>query len=261
MILRKASKTQKTIAATIAIFIFLVIWQIGTTGTTLGKIIPTPIEVIVGFFTAFVKPIGKNTLLIHFLATLSRFFVGYALAIASGCVLGLLMGWYKRVEAFFRPLFELIRPVPTLAWIPIGIIWFGLGESTKYFLVFIGAFMSITQNAYAGAKSVDKTIVNAAKMLGASDLKLFFTIVIPSSIPMIFAGLHTGLAAGWASVVAAEMVRSSNGIGWIIVMGQVQNNMTQILIGIISIAIIGFGLAIIMRKIEDRLCIWNKRGR
>ena len=102
-------------------------------------------------------------------------------------------GMVSKFEAFTRPLFELVRPIPTLAWIPLVILWCGIGEMAKYVLVFIGAFMSIVQNAYHGAKSVDRTIVNAARMLGCNDRQMFFTIVIPASVPAISAGLQIAL--------------------------------------------------------------------
>ncbi len=258
---RKAAGWQKVVCAAISIAAFLIIWFLGTSGTQLGEVIPTPFEVLVEFFRSFVEPIGRTTMLGHIGITFSRFLVGFLLADILGIALGLTMGWYPRVNAFFGPLFQIIRPIPILAWIPLGIIWFGLGETTKYFIVFLGAFMSVTQNSYAGAKAVDPVLVNAARMLGANDVKLFFTIVIPSSMPMIFAGLHTASAVGWASVVAAEMVRSESGIGWLIMAGQSNHDMLQTLVGIIGIAIIGFLLATFMRKVEEYLCRWTVRGK
>lgn len=261
MNVRKAAAWQKVVCAVISISAFLAIWFLGTKGTELGEVIPTPLEVLVEFFRSFVEPIGRTTMLGHIGITFSRFLAGFLLADILGITLGLTMGWYPRVNAFFGPLFQIIRPIPILAWIPLGIIWFGLGEATKYFIVFLGAFMSVTQNSYAGARAVDPVLVNAARMLGANDIKLFFTIVIPSSTPMIFAGLHTASAVGWASVVAAEMVRSESGIGWLIMAGQSNHDMLQTLVGIIGIAVIGFLLAAIMRKVEEYLCRWTVRGK
>ncbi len=261
MNVRKATAFQKVICTAISVIAFLVIWFLGTNGTRLGTVLPTPIAVIQKFAESFVEPIGRTTMFGHIGITLSRFLVGFLLADILGITLGLTMGWYPRINAFFGPVFQIIRPIPILAWIPLGIIWFGLGESTKYFIVFLGAFMSVTQNSYAGAKSVDPSLVNAAKMLGATDIDLFFTIVIPASTPIIFAGLHTASAVGWASVVAAEMVRSQSGIGWLIMAGQSNHDMLQTLVGIIGIAIIGFLLATIMRKLEDYLCRWSIRGK
>lgn len=261
MLERKAKLWQKIVAAVISFAVFILIWQIAAMNPQFGQVMPGPFAVLQKFFVSFVEPIGKNVMLQHMLITLSRWAVGFVAATVLGIALGLTMGWYPKFEAFTRPLFELVRPIPTLAWIPLVILWCGIGEMAKYVLVFIGAFMSIVQNAYHGAKSVDRTIVNAARMLGCNDRQMFFTIVIPASVPAISAGLQIGVASAWSSVVAAELVRSSSGVGWIVVTGQQNNNMTQILVGILVIAIIGLILALLIRRVEDVLCRWNKRGR
>jgi ABC-type nitrate/sulfonate/bicarbonate transport system permease component len=261
MVLRKAKTWQKIVAGVSAFIIFLGIWHLVTLNEKIGKVMPGPIEVINRFITAFWDPIGTETMTYHILITLSRCMIGFLSASVLGIILGLTMGWYRKVEMIARPLFEIVRPIPTLAWIPLVILWCGIGEFAKYTLVFIGAFLSIAQNAYLGAKSVDKTIVNAAKMLGCNDRQLFFTIVIPSAVPAIAAGLQIGVASAWASVVAAEMVRATSGVGWLVVTGQSNNDMTQVLVGILAIATIGLILSIVIRKVEDVLCRWNKRGR
>lgn len=261
MLERKAKGWQKAGAVVISFSVFILIWYLVTLNPTINQVMPGPFVVLKKFFVSFVEPIGKNTMLEHMLITLSRWAVGFIAATVLGIALGLTMGWYSKFEYITRPLFELVRPIPTLAWIPLVILWCGIGEFAKYTLVFIGAFMCIVQNAFHGAKSVDKTIVNAAKMLGCNDRQLFFTIVIPASVPAISAGLQIGVASAWSSVVAAELVRSSSGVGWIVVTGQQNNNMTQILVGILVIAIIGLLLALLIRKAEDVLCRWNKRGR
>ncbi|MBR3866757.1 MAG: ABC transporter permease [Butyricicoccus sp.] len=220
-----------------------------------------PITVIGKTVGSIVEPIGTHTIQGHVLWSLSRVLVGFALGAIAGVVLGVTMGWYRPVEAIFRPLFEMIRPIPPIAWIPLAILWFGLGESTKYFLIFLAVFCNVTMNAYAGAKSVDPELVGAAKMLGASDRQVFTSIVLPACVPHIFAGLQIGLGSGWATVVAAEMVRSSEGVGWVIVKGQDLNNPLQILVGIVGIGVIGYLIAVIMRAIEAKLCVWSERGK
>ncbi|MCH1984518.1 ABC transporter permease [Ruminococcus sp. OA3] len=261
MTLRKAKFWQKLAAGVISFAVLIMIWQLAAMNPTFSQVMPGPFEVLRKFFGSFVEPIGKNVMVYHVLITLSRWAVGFITATVLGIALGLAMGWYPKFESFMRPLFELVRPIPTLAWIPLVILWCGIGEFAKYTLVFIGAFMSIVQNAYHGAKSVDHSIVDAAQMLGCNNRQLFFTIVIPASVPAISAGLQIGVASAWSSVVAAELVRSSSGIGWIVVTGQQNNNMTQILVGILVIAVIGLILALLIRKVEDVLCRWNKRGR
>jgi NitT/TauT family transport system permease protein/sulfonate transport system permease protein len=239
---------------------FLVLWYLATAFTHLGELMPGPQAVILSFFKSFIFKVGRHTILVHAFYSLSRVLIGYTIASALGISLGLVMGWNRTAEAIFQPLFRIIRPIPPIAWIPISIIWFGLGESAKYFLIFLAAFTSVTLNAWAGARAVDPQIMGAARMLGANRKQLFFTIVLPSSIPHIFAGMQIAMSSSWATVLAAEMVRSSEGLGWMIVSGMNNNDMVQILMGIVAIGIIGFILSIIMRKLEEVLCRWNKSG-
>ena len=258
---KNAAKWQKAACAVLSIFAFLLIWHFGTNGTDLGKILPGPIEVIQKFFLSFAEPIGTQTILGHILWSLSRVLTGFIIAAVLGVTLGVTMGWYPLVEAIFKPIIEIVRPIPPIAWIPLAILWFGLGETTKYFLIFLAAFCIITINAYDGAKSVDPVLIGAATMLGANDRRIFTSIVLPASAPYIFAGLQVALGTAWATVVAAEMVRSSEGVGWTIISAQDSNNSLQILVGILAVGIVGFVLAIIMRTLEARVCSWSERGK
>ncbi len=257
----KSEKVKRTLAGLTSIVAFIILWYFATNGTELGQVMPNPLIVFKRFIESFYTNIGEYTIIGHTLWSLSRVMVAYTVASLAGVILGLTMGWYPMVEAIFRPWFELIRPIPPIAWIPLAILWFGLGELTKYFLIFLAAFSNVTMNAYEGARSIDPAIVGAAKTLGASDRQVFMTIVIPGSVPFIFAGLQIALSSSWATVLAAEMVRSAEGIGWLIVSGMEMNNTVQILVGIVAIGIVGFLLAIFMREVEARLCAWNERGR
>jgi ABC-type nitrate/sulfonate/bicarbonate transport system permease component len=243
-----------------SILAFLIFWFICTNGSTLGKMIPRPDEVIISLIKGISNPIGQHTLFVHVGYSMYRVLVGYVIGSALGIILGLAMGWNKVVEAIFSPLFRIIRPIPPIAWIPISIIWLGLGENAKIFLIFLASFSNVTLNAWTGAKNVDPKLIGASQMLGARKNQIFFTIVLPASIPQIFAGLQVALSSCWGTILAAEMVRSSEGLGWIIVSGGNNNDMKQILVGIVTIGIVGFVLAVIMRKLEAVLCRWNKSG-
>lgn len=252
-------KKSTALAAVISIFVFLVLWQLLCMFTSVGALLPTPIIVLKEFFKSFAEPIGRNTMVEHILWSLYRVIPAYLVGAAFGIILGILMGWYQIAEAIFKPIFEVIRPIPPLAWIPIAILWFGIGEGSKWFLIFLSSFIYTTSNAYAGARSVDPTLVGCAKMLGGSDKDIFRYIVLPSSQPYIFSGLQLALASSWASCVAAEMIRSTEGVGWIIISSMDTSNTVQTLVGIVAIGIVGYLLAVIMRGVEYRLCAWNRR--
>ena len=198
-------------------------------------------------------------MLVHIGVSLYRVGVAFFFATIAGIALGVSMGYSKTVEAIIKPIFEFIRPIPPLAWIPMSILWFGLGDQSKFFIIFLGCFCFITVNTYDGTKNVDSVLLGAARMLGASERQVFFRVVLPSSIPYIFAGLQIAITAGWSAVVGAEMVRSDEGVGWLIVMGMTNGNTVQIMVGMLAIGLVGYVLATAMAKLEGRLCIWNQQ--
>jgi ABC-type nitrate/sulfonate/bicarbonate transport system permease component len=254
-------KYKRVIFGILGIFIFFCIWLAATKLTSLGKVMPDPITVLSHFFKAFVVPIGTKSMALHILVSLRRMLIPYIIGGFFGVVLGILMGWYKVADAIFMPYVQMLRPIPPIAWIPLSIIWFGFAEGSKYFLIFLACFFTIALTTYNGIRSVDETLVRAARMLGANDRQLFSTIVIPTTVPYIFSGLQVALGSAWATIVAAEMIRSSEGVGWLIVSGQEIGNMTQIMVGIIAIALTGLLITTIMRMIETKLCAWTVRGK
>ena len=253
------TKTAAILFGTLSIVTFLIVWQLSISFTRVGLLLPGPFEVLEFFFRSFVKPIGRHTILEHTLISLRRVMVGYGIGIALGVFVGVGMGVSKTFEAIFKPIFEMLRPIPTIAWIPMAILWFGVGEMSKYFIIFYGTFANVTLNAYSGVQRVDPVLLGAAKMLGSTDRQLLPKVILPATVPSIFAGMQTGLSAGWMSVIAAEMVKSSEGLGWTIIMGQEIANTPQILGGMVAIAVIGLFLATGMRLLERRLCKWNER--
>lgn len=246
--------------AIISIGAFLIFWWWGTHYTDLEKLMPDPVSVLEATWGYIVGTVGKCSLIMHLLSSLRRVLIGFLIGSALGVSLGLLMGRYAVIRAIFNPLYRFIRPIPPIAWIPISIIWFGLGEQAKIFLIILAAFANTTLNAMTGSQNVDPQVINAARMLGAGEGQIFRTIIIPASVPAIFAGLQVGISCSWASVVAAEMIKAEDGLGWMIQAGMDNNNMTQILSGIIMIGIGGFVLTCVMRIIEGVMCRWNKSG-
>ena len=255
---KKINATRVAVGA-LAIACFLGLWYWATReGTTLGKLMPNPTEVFLRLMETTHSKVGPLTLWGHMFSSLRRVLVGFFLASACGILLGLAMGWNRTAEALLRPIFELLRPIPPLAWISLAIVWFGLGEGGKYFIIFVSGFSNVTINVYTGAKAVDPELIGAARMLGCSDRRIFTSIVIPSSVPYIFTGLQIAISSSWAAVVAAEMVRSTNGIGWMITAGQGIGDMEQIMVGILVIGVVGFLLSTLMRGVESKLCAWSR---
>lgn len=248
-------------SAVISFGTFFVLWQLVVSFTGIGDFLPGPVETISEFFIRFVKPYGKVTLLVHIWSSLRRILIGYVIAATVAIVLGLIMGTYRIADAIIMPLFNLIRPIPPIAWIPLAILWFGIGDASKYFLIFLATFLSVLQNAYAGARAADPVLVGAARMLGANDSFIFRTITVPCAVPYIFSGLQNGLVAAWGQVVGSEMIRSSSGVGWIIIRGMDNSDILQELVGILAIGAIGFILAASMRGVESKLCRWTTRGK
>ena len=148
--LKGVGSYRKIGAAAISIAVFLLIWQLAVMFTDVGIVMVGPVEVIGRFFVSMVEPIGHDTIQMHILWSLSRVMTGFMLGSVLGIVLGILMGWFRPMNALFRPLYEIIRPIPPIAWIPLSIVWFGIGEPSKYFIIFLAAFSAITMNAFAG---------------------------------------------------------------------------------------------------------------
>lgn len=173
------NKIVATVLATVLSFtIFGILWALMVQFTSVGKVMPGPIETLASFFEHFVDKYGQYALPMHVLASLRRVMIGYFAAATAAIFLGILMATYKTVDAIVSPIFNLIRPIPPVSWIPLAILWFGINDGSKYFLSFLASFLSILQNVYAGAKSADPTLIGAAKMLGASDRYIFTTIVL-----------------------------------------------------------------------------------
>ncbi len=243
------------------LLVFLLVWQAACIFTDFGRIFPTPGVSLSAFFHAFIEPIGRYTLLGHISISLRRVLIGYTLSSISGIIIGLLMGYSKLAHAIIYPIFSIIRPIPGIAWIPLAILWIGIGEPTIHFIIFMGGFSQMVMNTMDGAQHIDMELVGVAKVLGAKESQIFRKIVLPSSIPYIFTGLQTSLSTSWMAVLAAEMITAREGAGWLIIAGMQTGKIENNVIGMISIGAVGLVLATLLRNSERRLCRWSVRSR
>ncbi|MEG0962136.1 MAG: ABC transporter permease [Lachnospiraceae bacterium] len=221
------------------------------------ELMPAPGEVWDRFLRTFTRPIAKTTLIGHAWASLRRVLLALFVAWAFGISFGILIGWNKKACAFFGTIFEVIRPIPPIAWIPIIIMWFGIGEFPKILLVFIGTFVPLVINTSTGIEMVDRINIHVGYIFGGNNRQILKDIVIPTALPSIFAGIRTSVSSGWTTVLAAEMLGAKEGLGSLVTKGWQGSDLALVLVSVITIAIIGALLSIVLQKLEKVVCPWN----
>jgi len=193
------------------------------------------------------------------LYSLYRVALGYAVAALLGIPLGLLMGWSTGLLRMIRPLVELVRPIPPLAWIPIAILWFGIGIKSAAFIIFLGAFFPILLNTISGVLSIHPILIEAARTLHAKEKDIFLKVLFPGAVPSIFVGMRIGIGIGWMTLVAAEFtgVKEGYGLGYMIMTARDIQRPDEILSGMLVIGVIGLLIDIGLRGIESRIIKWQ----
>ncbi|MGB4609810.1 MAG: ABC transporter permease [Saccharofermentanales bacterium] len=239
----------------LGIFSFLTIWFVVVRlGLINERLLPSPVTVLNTLIDKFknTEPDG-NLLGTNILASLQVALSGFGLAVLIGIPLGLLMGWYKPVEAFFKPIFELARPIPPVAWIPIIVVGMGIGLKAKAVIIFFSAFVPCVINSHTGVKLTNQVYINVAKTFGASNAEIFYKVAIPYSLPMVFAGLRVALGNSWSTLVAAEMLAAVAGLGYMIQYGRNVARPDLVIAGMFVIGMLGALMSWILSIFEKRL--------
>ncbi|MCO1613193.1 ABC transporter permease [Micromonospora tulbaghiae] len=200
-----------------------------------------------------------GTLLDDALASLRRVFIGFALGTALAVPVGFLMGWYRTARGLIEPYVQFFRTIPPLAVIPLAILLMGIGETPKVFVIFLAAFLSCVVSTFQGVVSVDKTTINAARVLGAGDAVVFRRVVVPASTPFILVGMRVGLGAAWATLVAAELIAAQEGLGYRMQQAQIYYDLPSIFVGLITIGVLGLIMDRLLLAAEKRLTGWQER--
>lgn len=196
----------------------------------------------------------------HIWASLYRILMGFSLGCLVGIPLGFAMGLSKFMRGWFDPLVEFFRPIPPLAFIPLVIIWSGIGERSKILLLFFAALWIMVIAARAGVGSVKLNKIHAAYSLGASKRQILYHVILPNSLPEIFTGMRVAMGVCWGTVVAAELVAAESGIGFMIMVASKFLSTDIVVMGVIIVGLIGYGIDILMRKIEAKLIPWKGRA-
>ena len=195
----------------------------------------------------------------HILISLRRIGFAFLLATCLGVPLGLFLGWSKTLREFIFPLFEVFRPIPVLAWVPLAIIIFSGSETPVIFLTFLASFFATTLNTMLGVESIDESYSRAAYCLGASRWQTFWHVVIPGAMPYIFTGLQISIGVAWFSLVAGEMVSGQYGLGYVINTSYMMIEYPKIIIGMITLGIIGYSTSALVRLAGDYMMQWRVR--
>ncbi len=183
--------------------------------------------------------------------------MGFLTAVAVGLPLGLAMGWSKRAEAFFNPAFLLLRPIPPLAWIPLAIVWLGLGDAAKVMVIFVAAFVPSVINSYTGVRAMEPYLIEAAAMLGVKRWAFVREVLVPGAMPHIFSGLRLSLQASWTTLVAAELVGALHGLGQVLNAAAQDIFPAMILVGMVFVGICGGAMTGLLALLERRAMPWR----
>ncbi|BCJ46418.1 ABC transporter permease [Actinoplanes ianthinogenes] len=225
-------------------------WGLSLTGLD----IPAPVVVL----NRAIELIEDGTLGADILASLRRVLIGFGLGVGLAVPIGFLMGWYAPVRALIEPWIQFFRTIPPLALIPLAIVLMGIEETPKIFVIFLAAFLSCVIATLQGVLTVDRTLINAARVLGARDHTILARVVIPASSPFILVGMRIGLGSSWATLVAAELIAAQQGLGYRMQSAQLYYDLPTIFVGLLTIGVLGLLMDRVLLLAERRLTSWQE---
>lgn len=237
--------------------IYLYIWHYVAHNKILGNSLVTPWETVEHILKLCRMKLAGHNLLGHILISLGRITSGWLLALVVGIPIGYLMALSRRANIIIKPIFDLFKPMPPIAWISVAILWLGIGETSKVFIIFIGAIIPCVLNAYNGIRLVDPELYDVVRMFGGSRKDEILKVALPYTLPSIFAGIHISWNFSWMTLLAAEMVCSREGIGFIILMGMTRSRMGYVLAGMVIIAVIACLTSYLLTLAEKYTCPWR----
>lgn len=244
----------------------LIIWEVFTRFGDVGNALPPFSQVMQNFFSGLFTlsgtgPYGGSPdvpiLLYQSGSSLIRVGAGFALAALIGVPLGFAMGYFKTFDSNMDPLISTLRPIPPIAWIPLAILWFGLGMKPTIFIIFIGTLFPIILNTQQGVRSASKRLTEFALVLGATRSQILRKVIVFEAFPSVITGMRIGFGIGWMSVVAAEMIAAKSGLGYLVMTARWVFATDMVLAGMLVIGLIGFGGDLLLRTIEARFMRWR----
>ncbi len=255
------ARTKYTLISIISLILFILLWEfLSQTGIVSARKLPAPSKL---FDTFIYKLSNKNpdggTLGEHIATSMKEALLGFFFGIAIGVPLGICMAWFKKFDMFFRPLFDLIKPIPPVGWVPIMITFFGIGIMSKVSVIFIASFIPATINAYSGIKQTKDVHMWVAQTFGAKNRQVLFTVAIPSAAPMIFTGARVALNGSWVSLVAAELIASIKGLGYMIQTARLVGRIDVVFVGVLVIGVFGAIMMSTLSYLEKKFVKGGRR--
>lgn len=248
------SKKQKILLPLIIPLVILIVWEWSVRlGVLPNTLIASPSQVLRDFF----ELAANGKLLIHSLVSLYRLLLGFAIGSLIGLALGVMVGTSKFTERLIAPTIQFLAPIPPIAWIPLLIIILGIGEASKIGLIIIASLIVVYVNTVQGIRSTDQKLVDVAHVLRKSDKELVKKVLLPSATPHIFTGLRVALGLSWILLIAAEVIASSKGLGWLIWDSRNFSRPDDLFVGIITIGILGKLSDVLLLTIEKELTHWR----
>lgn len=234
----------------------LVLWQYISTSVldqTTRALLPAPTAII----PAAWELISSGDLLHHTVDSLKREMVAFLWAMIA-IPIGIAMSWWRAVEEQLDPVMEVLRPIPPLAWIPLSILWFGIGDTQNQFIIFLAIFFPILLNTISGVKSIEPNLIRAARCLGANEWNILRRVVLKAALPYIITGIRIGLGVGWMALVAAELVGASSGLGFLINDARTVLRTDYVIVGMATIGIVGLLIDRTIRGVTKLLLPWSR---
>lgn len=243
----------------LTIVMLALLWYLGT--GPLGLIdqvrFPTPAQAWDALTQITGTGYAGTTLGEHIFHSCALVVMGFAAAVAIGVPLGMLTGFSRRAEALINPVFLLIRPIPPLAWIPLAIVWLGLGDAAKVMVIWFAAFVPAVINCHTGIRTIEPYLLEAAETLGIRGVPFVTEVLVPATLPMMFTGLRLSLQASWTTLVAAELIGAVAGLGHVLSQGSLDIYPAMILVAMASVAVCGGAMTVILGLIEKRAMPWR----
>jgi len=203
--------------------------------------------------------VASGALFVDAAASLRRVLIGFAIGTLLAVPAGFLMGWYTLARGLLEPYIQFFRTIPPLAMIPLAIVFLGIGEVPRIFVITLAAFLVSVISTYQGVVGVERVLINAARTLGASDAVVFRRVVIPASTPFILVGMRTGLGAAWSTLVAAELIAAQEGLGHRMQQAQIYYDLETIFVALITIGLLGMVMDRMLLALDKRLTVWQER--